>query len=189
MAHLLAAAYEKIGEEEGALAALRICIDNAEAGPLVGTAWRRLVELFARHGDPHAAARALIASADDPRVGASEVERAGTLVAAAEILRKRLGLPADAGMLLERAVTLDPTSAEALEALEALSVDAGNFDRLAEVLERKVEVVARGPREQRTILARLAELYAKELGRPPLARQTYERLLRSTLTIRRLSSI
>jgi tetratricopeptide (TPR) repeat protein len=178
VAHLLAAAYEKIGEEEGALAALRICIDNAEAGPLVGTAWRRLVELFARHGDPHAAARALIASADDPRVGADEIERAGSLVAAAEILRKRLGLPADAGMLLERAVTLDPTSAEALEALEALSVDAGNFDRLAEVLERKVEVVARGPREQRTILARLAELYAKELARPPLARQTYERLLK-----------
>ena len=178
VAHLLAAAYEKIGEDEGALAALRICIDNAEAGPLVGTAWRRLVELFARHGDPHAAARALIASADDPRVGASEVERAGTLVAAAEILRKRLELPADAGMLLERAVTLDPASAEALEALEALSLDAGNFDRLAEVLERKVEVVARGPREQKTILARLAGLYAKELARPPLARQTFERLLK-----------
>jgi tetratricopeptide (TPR) repeat protein len=178
VAHLLAAAYEKIGEQEGALAALRICIDNAESGPLVGTAWRRLVELFARRGDPHAAARALIASADDPRVGASEVERAGTLVAAAEILRKRLDLPADAGMLLERAVTLDPTSAEALEALEALSIEAGNFDRLAEVLERKIEVVARGPREQKTILARLAEIYAKDLGRPPLARQTYERLLR-----------
>jgi len=178
VAHLLAAAYEKIGEQEGALAALRICIDNAAAGPLVGTAWRRLVELFARRGDPHAAARALIASADDPRVGGSEVERAGTLVAAAEILRKRLELPADAGMLLERAVTLDPTSAEALEALEALSVDAGDFDRLAEVLERKIEVVARGPREQKTILARLAGLYAKDLARPPLARQTYERLLK-----------
>ena len=109
-------------------------------------------------------------------------------MAAAEILRKRLGLPADAGMLLERAVTLNPTSAEALEALEALSVDAGSFDRLAEVLERKVEVVARGPREQKTILARLAALYAKELARPPLARQTYERLLRSTLKTRRLSS-
>ena len=136
------------------------------------------MELFARRGDPHAAARALIASADDPRVGASEVERAGTLVAAAEILRKRLELPADAGMLLERAVTLDPASAEALEALEALSVDAGDFDRLAEVLERKVEVVARGPREQKTILARLAEIYDKNLGRPLLAQSTYERLLK-----------
>ena len=46
------------------------------------------------------------------------------------------------------------------------------------MLERKVEVVARGPREQKTILARLAALYAQELARPPLARQTYERLLK-----------
>jgi tetratricopeptide (TPR) repeat protein len=178
VAHLLAAAYEKSGEQEGALAALQICIDNAAAGPLVGTAWRRLVELLARQGDPHAAARALIASADDARVGASDVERAATLVAAAEILRKRLDLPGDAGMLLERAVTLDPASAEALEALEALSADAGELDRLAEVLERKIEVVARGPREQKTILARLAQIYDQNLGRAPLARRTYERLLK-----------
>jgi tetratricopeptide (TPR) repeat protein len=178
VAHLLASAYEKVGEIEGALASLRLCIDHAAAGPLVGTAWRRLVELYARHGDPQGAARALIASADDPRVGASEVERAGTLVAAAEILRKRLELPGDAGMLLERAVTLDPTSVEALEALEALSAEAGDFERLADVLERKLEVAARGPREAKAILARLGELYAEKLGRPPEASRAYERLLK-----------
>ncbi|HEY4395252.1 MAG TPA: hypothetical protein VGP64_14375 [Polyangia bacterium] len=178
VAHLLSAAYEKTGEVEGALAALRLCIDHAAAGPLVGAAWRRLVELYARSGDPHGAARALIASADDARVGASEVDRAGTLVAAAEILRKRLELPADAGMLLERAITLDPASAEALEALEALSADSGDFDRLAEVLERKLEVAARGPREQKAILSRLGELYHRNLSRRPQARRAYERLLK-----------
>ncbi len=178
VAHLLSAAYEKIGEIEGALAALRLCIDHATAGPLVGTAWRRLVELYARSGDPHGAARALIASADDLRVGASEAERAGTLVAAAEILRKRLELPADAGMLLERAVTLDPASTEALEALEALCADAGDLTRLADVLERKLEVAARGPREQKAILARLGEIYDRSLSRPPQARLAYERLLK-----------
>jgi tetratricopeptide (TPR) repeat protein len=178
VAHFLATTYEKTGQEEGAIAALRICIDNGDAGALVGTAWRRLVELHARRGDPHAAARTLIASADDPRVGASEVERAATLVAAAEILRKRLGLPADAGMLLERAVTLDPGSPEALEALEALHTEAGNLERLAEVLERKLEVVARGPREQKTLLARLGQIYDQSLARAPLARQAYERLLK-----------
>ncbi|HVV48801.1 MAG TPA: tetratricopeptide repeat protein [Polyangia bacterium] len=178
VAHLLAAAYEKIGQEEGALAALQICIDNAAAGALVGTAWRRLVELLARRGDPHAAARALIASADDPRVGASEIERAATLVAAAEILRKRLELPADAGMLLDRALTLDPASAEALAALEALATDAGDFERLAEILERRAEAAARRPREQTAILTRLGEIYAQQLGRPALARRAYERLLK-----------
>jgi tetratricopeptide (TPR) repeat protein len=176
VAQLLAAAYERVGQEEGAVAALRLCIDNAAAGPLIGPAWRRLVELYARRGDPQAAARALIASADDPRVAASEIERAGTLVAAAEILRKRLDLPGDAGMLLERALALDPTSVEALEALEALTSDAGDFGRLADVLERKIELVARGPREQKTILARLAEIYGGPLGRPDMARKTNERL-------------
>ena len=103
-------------------------------------------------GDPHAAARALIASADDPRTGASEAERAATLIAAAEILRKRLALPDDAGMLLERAIALDPSSIEALEALETLTTETGDFERLADVLERKLEVAARGPVEQQEIL-------------------------------------
>ena len=64
-------------DEEGAVAALRICIENAGAGPLVGMAWRRLVELYARRGDPHAAARALISSADDTRTGALESRARG----------------------------------------------------------------------------------------------------------------
>jgi tetratricopeptide (TPR) repeat protein len=178
VAQLLAAAYERAGQEEGAVAALRLCIDNATSGPLVGPAWRRLVELYARRGDPQAAARALIASADDPRVVASEAGRAGTLVAAAEILRKRLNLPGDAGMLLERALALDPTSAEALEALEAVTSDAGDFQRLADLLERKIDLVARGPRGQRAILARLVEIYDGPLARPELARRANERLLK-----------
>ncbi len=176
VAHRLAAVCEREGDEDGALAALQTCIENAAAGPLAGTAWRRLVELHARRGDPHAAARALIASADDSRVQATEVERAATLVAAAEILRKRLSLPGDAGMLLERALALDPGCVEALEALEALTAEAGELPRLAEVLERKLEVAARGPREQKTILERLVELYDARLGDPARAAQTRARL-------------
>ncbi|HEY7374029.1 MAG TPA: hypothetical protein VIF57_17845, partial [Polyangia bacterium] len=121
VAQKLAAACERVTDEEGALEALKICIENAGPGQLVATAWRRLIELYARRGDPHAAAKALIASADDARTGASEAERAAALVAAAEILRKRLALPADAGMLLERAIALDASSIEALESLESLT--------------------------------------------------------------------
>ena len=57
IAHKLAAACERANDEEGAVAALQVCIENAGPGPLVGMAWRRLVELYARRGDPHAAAR------------------------------------------------------------------------------------------------------------------------------------
>ncbi|HVY37618.1 MAG TPA: hypothetical protein VHM31_06775, partial [Polyangia bacterium] len=176
IAHRLAALCEREGDEDGALAALQTCIEDAAPGPLAGAAWRRLVELHARRGNPQAAARALIASADDPRVQANEVERAATLVAAAEILRKRLSLPGDAGMLLERALSLDPRCVEALEAMEALTAEAGDTPRLAEVLERKLEIAARGPREQKAILARLAELYDGELGDPARAAETRARL-------------
>ncbi len=176
IAHRLAAACEREGDEDGALAALQTCIENAGPGPLVGGAWRRLVELHARRGDPHAAARALIASADDARVEATEAERAATLVAAAEILRKRLSLPADAAMLLERALSLDPAHVEALEAMEALSAETGDFARLAEVLEKKLEVTARGPREQKAILDRLLDLYAHRLRQDEGAARARARL-------------
>jgi tetratricopeptide (TPR) repeat protein len=175
LAHRLAGVHERAGDEDSAVAALRICIDSAGPGTLVGRAWQRLVELYARRGDPHAAARALIASADDTRTGALETERAATLVAAAEILRKRLALRDDAGMLLERAIALDPGSMEALEALEAVAAEAGDFARLADVLERRLQVGARGPVEQQAILGRLAQLYAGPLAAPDRARDAQVR--------------
>ena len=176
VAHKLAAACERANDEEGAVAALRVCIENAGPGPLVGMAWRRLVELYARRGDPHAAARALISSADDTRTGASEPERAAALVAAAEILRKRLALPGDAGMLLERAIALDPTSLEALEALEGLTTETGDFQRLADVLERKLVVAARGPVEQQEIISRLVQIYSGPAPNHDRARLLRERM-------------
>jgi len=176
LAHQLALACERARDEEGAMAALGLCIENAGPGETVGTAWRRLVELHARRGDPHAAARALIASADDTRTGASEEDRAAALIAAAGILRKRLSLPGDAVMLLERALALAPASIEALEALEQLTSDSGDFERLADVLERKLDVAARGPVEQKAILARLADIYDDKLGQHDRARELRQQL-------------
>jgi tetratricopeptide (TPR) repeat protein len=176
LAHRLAVACERQGDEAGAVAALQICVEDAGPGPLIGQARRRLVELHARRGDPHAAARALIAEADDARMAATESERAGTLVAAAEILRKRLSLPADAAMLLERALALDPSHVEAMEAMEALTLETGDFGRLADLLEKRLELAAPGPRAQRTILERLADIYDARLGQPELAAKTRDRL-------------
>jgi tetratricopeptide (TPR) repeat protein len=175
-AHKLAAACERANDEEGAVAALKVCIENAGPGPLVAGAWRRLVELYARRGDPHAAAKALIASADDQRTGAPEKERASALVAAAEILRKRLALRSDAAMLLERAIALDPASFEALEALESVTTESGDSERLAELLERKLERGTRGPVEAKEILARLLQLYEGPVPKPDRARSLRERM-------------
>jgi tetratricopeptide (TPR) repeat protein len=80
-------------------------------------------------------------------------------------------------MLLERARALHPDSAEALEGLQAIATEAADFERLAEVLERKLAVVARGPVEKKEILVKLAEIYDGPLARPDRARATHERAL------------
>jgi Tfp pilus assembly protein PilF len=173
----LAGVCDRLGDDEGALAALRQFLEVAPAGPAVAPAWRRVVELHARRGDPQAAARALIASADDTRTGSTDDERAAALTAGAEILRKRLGLPEDAVMLLERAIALAPRSVETLDALQATAVESSNWERLADVLERKVDAVARGPVEQKELLVQLAEVYDRQLQKPGRARDTHERAL------------
>src|SRR5262249_26337969 len=66
VAQKLAVACERLSDEEGAVAALHVCIENAGPGTLVATAWRRLVELYARRGDPHPAAPSLLPSAHLP---------------------------------------------------------------------------------------------------------------------------
>jgi trimeric autotransporter adhesin len=177
LARRLASVCDRQGDEEGALVALRTLLDHAEAGPLVAVAWQRLVELHARRGDPQAAARALIASADDPRTGSTDPERGAALAAAAEILRKRLRLPGDAVMLLERAIALDPRSIEALDALQTIAVESNNWERLADVLARKVDLGARGPVEQKELLVQLAEVHDRHLQSADRARDTHERAL------------
>jgi tetratricopeptide (TPR) repeat protein len=177
LARRLAAVCERLGDEEGALIALRRFLDVAGPGAAVAPAWRRVVELHARRGDPQAAARALIASADDARTGSTDEERGAALTAAAGILRKRLGLAGDAVMLLERAIALDPRSVETLDALQTTAVEASNWERLADVLERKIDVVARGPVEQKDLLVQLAEVYDRHLARAARARDTHERAL------------
>src|SRR5207245_2892528 len=109
LARRLAAACERLGDEDGALGALRQFLDAAGPGPAVAPAWRRLVELHARRGDPQAAARALIASADDVRTGArGPVEQKDLLVQLAEVYDRQLGRPGRARDTHERALTIDP---------------------------------------------------------------------------------
>ncbi len=177
IARRLAAICERQGDDEGALAALRELLAGAPDDALVAPAWRRIVELHARRGDPQAAARALIASADDTRTGSSDEERGAALTAAAEILRKRLGLPGDAVMLLERAIALAPRSAATLDVLQTIAVEGSDWERLADVLERKIDAVARGPVEQTDLLVQLGEVYDRQLQRADRARDTHERAL------------
>jgi tetratricopeptide (TPR) repeat protein len=166
---------DKQGDQEGTLAWLRVCLEGEADGAVAVAAWRRFVEIAARRGDATAAAQALVAWADDLRTGESERSRAAHLVAAGEIFRERLGLISDAVALLERAVSLDPLNTNAFTALETIAAGMQDWPRVAEVLERRIEV-ARSP-EQRALLERLAALLGGTLARPADACEAYRRLL------------
>src|SRR5439155_586532 len=128
------------------------------------------VEIVARRGDASAAAQALVTWADDLRTGEAERQRAAHLVAAAEIFRDRLGLASDAVVLLERAVSLDPLNNGAFTALEAIATQTQDWARVAEVLERRLEVARVS--DQQALLQRLGALLADLLGRPAEAGET-----------------
>ena len=139
-------------------------------------AYNAIVGLHHGRGDFASEAEAQLRAVDDPRTQESDAVRAGRLVAAAELLRKRTGKRDEAATHYERALTLDPLQIVALDALEAMATELGDIGRVAQVLGRKVAATAKRPAEQRAILGRLAALQA-HLGRPEAARAAYARAL------------
>jgi tetratricopeptide (TPR) repeat protein len=176
LAWRLAGVLEQRRDEDGTLHWLRVSLEGGADGLVAVAAWRRFVEIAARRGDAAAAAQGLVAWADDPRTGEGERERATHLVAAADIFRERLGLVADALVLLERALGLDPLNDKAFGTLDTLASDTEDWPRLGEVLARRVEVAR--PAEQKGLLGRLGALLAGPLERPADAAAVYDRLLR-----------
>ena len=67
-------------------------------------------------------------------------------------------------------------SIEALEALEQVTSELNDFERLADVLERKLQVAVRGPVEQQELLGRLVQIYGGPVPRPERAHMLRERL-------------
>jgi tetratricopeptide (TPR) repeat protein len=96
-------------------------------------------------------------------------------VAAAEIFRERLALPQDAVVLLERAASLDPLNEPAFTSLENMAANLQDWPRVAEVLERRLEVARTG--DQKPLYERLGAVLANELGRPDDASEAFRKLL------------
>jgi tetratricopeptide (TPR) repeat protein len=176
LARRLAEAVERLGRPAEALSHWRQVLERGGSGALAQLAWKRMVRLLGQAGDHDAACRALETSAADPAMGEDAAARAARLAAAGEIARRRLGDPARARALYERALGLNPVLVVALDALEAMASAAGDTPRRAELLERKVAALARRPLEQLAVLARLCEVLAA-LGRDEEARARWEQAL------------
>lgn len=165
---------DRRADAEAAREFYRSALEAGAAGADAVRAYDGLIAILTARGDGDEAVQTLLAAADDPRSDETQTARAGRLVGAANLLRRK-GRPAEATPLYERALGLDPSHLGALDALEALA--AGDPERVASILERKVAATRSRPMDQKAILGRLGMLLADRLARPNEARAAHRRVL------------
>jgi tetratricopeptide (TPR) repeat protein len=164
-----------LGDEEAAIEWLNDCLQGEAPGPIAQAAWQRLVDTYAQRGDAAAAAQALAAWAADARTPDSGEQRAARLCEAARLVNETSPGVEEAVNLLESALRVDPTCAAALDALEAIAGDTGDWVGLAEVLHRRLAEVR--PEEAKVLLQRLGSVLGERLRDEKDALATYQVLL------------
>lgn len=125
---------DHLGDPENAEARLRAAI---AAEPETGEAHVELVELLRVAGRERDLAQALIHWAD---VDFDEDAKKERLREAASLARSALSDEELARSSYEKILEVDPSDPQALDALAELEEQAGNFARLAELYERRVDV-------------------------------------------------
>ncbi|MGF1466213.1 MAG: hypothetical protein ACFCGT_08765 [Sandaracinaceae bacterium] len=144
-----------LGEED-----LALMLDDLSRLAAESARWQEYVEL-------------LRDVAPDILDGELQVE---THLQVADVARSRLGDGGLARRTYERVLELAPDNRVALDALEALTAEAGDDEALLEVLRRKTEL-ADAPEERVALLLRRAELSEERLEDLPGAIDGYEQAL------------
>lgn len=119
---------------------------------------------------------AIVAMAEDEHVDLSPAKRAEARFAAAEILRRRLGVAAEALRHYEAVLEATPDHLGALNGLTVVAAGQGDWPRVATLLTRKCALL-RDSDDEVPLLAELGELYATRLDQPQAARRAYEEVL------------
>ncbi len=170
-------ALRALDRRDAARDALAGALDEADAPADVRTeAARELSELLQADGDPAGAAAVLDRMAGDEETAGDGV-RADAWYRAGELYAQDAATRADAERCLEASLRLVPDHMPALDALERIKRDAGDLDRVAVILGRKIAATARHPGRQKALLVRLAELQGHDLERADAAREAYLRAL------------
>jgi tetratricopeptide (TPR) repeat protein len=160
----------RFGDAESALAALERAL---ELDPACEAA---ALQAFEHHVDAGRFDRALAVLERHLAAAPEKPGHAPLCVRAGQLAKERLGDAARARRHLEAALRSDPASAGAAAALAPLLADAGEWARLAEVLELSAAVVPDAGERVR-FLERLAEVQQERLDRPREALRTLSRAL------------
>ena len=177
-AHRLGQARETLGQlDEAAEAYELVIIETGTPVELRIATWRSLAALYEHTADLARAALAYESFAGDERAALGDLARAEAWHRAGDLYRKAGGREPDARRCLEAALTLVPDHLPALDVLERIERDAGDFERVSVILGRKIAATARQPASQKSLLCRLAQLQEEKLDRLDVARETYARAL------------
>ncbi|MCK5796340.1 MAG: hypothetical protein KAI47_04100, partial [Deltaproteobacteria bacterium] len=144
------------GQEHPAITAYEHAIALGLDLPQEDLAWRRILDLHLRLGDPVAAAKA----AEEAATQGETKARAQQIFQASQLWLKNAARPDEARRCLRQAVTLWPRHQRSLDSLESLAREDGDQQELIEVLRLKVEAAATHPPVQKALLVRLAETLA-----------------------------
>ncbi|HEX7507631.1 MAG TPA: tetratricopeptide repeat protein, partial [Polyangia bacterium] len=125
-----------LGDDQAASHWFALCIEGDATGAIALAAWRALVELLHRRGDPAGVAQAQAGWAGDARVSENAGEKIEHLVGAAQITWHDLRAPDRALSLLETALGLAPANENVLSELERLAIQTGHLEVATEILRR-----------------------------------------------------
>ncbi len=160
----------RFGDAESALAALARALD---LDPACESAAHQAFEL---HVDAGRFAEALSVLERHLAAAPEKAVHGPLRVRAAQLAKERLADPARARRHLEAALRADPGDGAAATALAPLLADAGEWARLAGVLELSASF-PQDPQERVRLLERLAEVQQERLGKPRDALRTLARAL------------
>ena len=164
-----------LGDEDAAIEWLNECLQGETPGPIAQAARQRLVDIYAQRGDSQGVAQVLAAWAADARTLDSAEQRAARFCEAARLVYEAAPEGEGAVNLLESALRADPTCAAALDALEAIAGETGDWAGLAQVLRRRLGEVR--PEEAKALLQRLGSVLGERLQDEKDALDTYQVLL------------
>jgi|GEM_PF-5632763 len=178
LGHRLGVALEALGQRDRAVEVLERATAEAEgSSDDLQACWKALASAYERRGEPMNAARAYEALADDDRIHAAPKTRADAWYRAGDLYRRQEDQAENAERCLESALAAVEDHLPALDALERLKSEHGDYERVAAILGRKIAATSRQPERQKALLARLAELQATRLGRRDVAIESYQRAL------------
>lgn len=174
-ARQMAALCSMLGDEDAAVEWLNECLQGEAPGPSAQAAWQRLWEIYARRGDSRATAQVLAAWADDRRTADTSGARAERLCEAARLIHEAAPGDVEVFGFLESALRHDPASLRALDGLEVMAGQTGDWPRVGEILRRRLSEVH--PEDARLLLQRLALVLGERLHDDKGAAATYRVLL------------